>query len=323
MGRAGVLRAILGALVLGAGIASAGAQGYPARPVHIIVPFPAGGTADIVPRVVGDMLSRKWGQPVVIDNRTGAGGNIGAEQAFKAEPDGYTLLSAPPPPLVINQNLYPKLNFDPTLFVPIVVMVRVPNSLVVTPKFPARSVAEVIAYARSHPGQVTSATQGNGTTSHLTSEMFQMLAGVKLQHVPYRGSAPALADLVAGNVDIMFDNLGVSLALVKGGQLRLLAVATAQRMASLPDVPTIAESLPSFESAAWYAVVAPPKTSREIVSKINADINEILRRPEMQPHLVEWSAEAIGGTPDATAAYMREEVTRWDKVIKAAGVKLE
>jgi tripartite-type tricarboxylate transporter receptor subunit TctC len=323
MGRAGALRAILGALVLAAGITGAGAQGYPARAVHIIVPFPAGGTADIVPRVVGDMLSRKWGQPVVIDNRTGAGGNIGAEQAFKAEPDGYTLLSAPPPPLVINQNLYPKLNFDPMLFVPIVVMVRVPNSLVVTPKFPARSVPEVIAYARAHPGQVTSATQGNGTTSHLTSEMFQMLAGVKLQHVPYRGSAPALADLVAGNVDVMFDNLGVSLALVKGGQLRLLAVATAQRMASLPDVPTIAESLPGFESAAWYAVVAPPKTPREIVSKINADINEALRRPEMQPHLAEWSAEAIGGTPEVTAAYMREEVTRWDKVIKAAGVKLE
>jgi len=323
MRRAAVLRAVLGALVLAAGISSAPAQDYPARAVRIIVPFPAGGTADIVPRVVGDMLSRKWGQPVVIENRTGAGGNIGAEQAFKAEPDGYTLLSAPPPPLVINQNLYPKLNFDPAQFVPIVVMVRVPNSLVVTPKFPARSVAEVIAYAREHPGKVTSATQGNGTTSHLTSEMFQMLAGVKLQHVPYRGSAPALADLVAGNVDIMFDNLGVSLALVKGGQLRLLAVATAQRMASLPDVPTIAESLGGFESAAWYAMVAPPRTPRAIVGKINADINEMLRRPEMQPHLVEWSAEAIGGTPEATAAFMREEVTRWDKVIKAAGVKLE
>jgi tripartite-type tricarboxylate transporter receptor subunit TctC len=299
------------------------AQDYPSRAVRIIVPFPAGGTADIVPRVVGEALSRKWGQPVIIENRTGAGGNIGAEAAFKADPDGYTLLSAPPPPLVINQNLYPKLAFDPAQFVPIVVMARVPNSAVVTPKFPAKSIAELIAYARANPGKVTSATQGNGTTSHLTSEMFQMMANVKVQHVPYRGSAPALADLVAGNVDIMFDNLGVSLALVKGGQLRLLAVATPQRMASLPDVPTIAETLPGFESSAWYAVVAPPKTPQRIVDKVNADINEILRRPEMQPHLAEWSAEAIGGTPQATAAYLREEVERWNKVIKAAGVKLE
>jgi tripartite-type tricarboxylate transporter receptor subunit TctC len=321
----GALRAVLGAALLAAsaGTGPAQAQDFPTRAVRIIVPFPAGGTADIVPRVVGDMLSRKWGQPVVIENRTGAGGNIGAEAAFKAEPDGYTLLAAPPPPLVINQNLYPHLNFDPLQLVPVVVMVRVPNSLVVTPKFPPRSVAEVIAQARANPGKVTSATQGNGTTSHLTSEMFQLLAGVKLQQVPYRGSAPALADLVAGNVDLMFDNLGVSLALVKGGQLRLLAVATQRRMASLPEVPTIAETLAGFESAAWYAVVAPPKTPPQIVNKLNADINEALRAPDMAAHLVEWSAEAIGGTPQETAAYMREEVERWNKVIKAAGVKLE
>jgi tripartite-type tricarboxylate transporter receptor subunit TctC len=325
--RAGALRALFApailAAILAAGIDAAPAQDFPSRPVRIIVPFPAGGTADIVPRVVGDFLSRKWGQPVIIENRTGAGGNIGAEAAFKAEPDGYTLLSAPPPPLVINQNLYPKLNFDPAQFVPIVVMVRVPNSLVVTPKFAAVSVAELIAQARAAPGTVTSATQGNGTTSHLTSEMFQMMAGVKVQHVPYRGSAPALADLIAGNVDIMFDNLGVSLALVKGGQLRLLAVATPARMPSLPDTPTIAETLPGFESAAWYAVVAPPRTPPRIADKINADINEVLRRPEMLPHLAEWSGEAVGGSPQATATYMREEVERWNKVIKAAGVKLE
>ena len=318
-----VLRAVFGAAILAASIGSAPAQDFPTRAVRVIVPFPAGGTADIVPRVVGEMLARKWGQPVVIENRTGAGGNIGAEAAFKAEPDGYTLLASPPPPLVINQNLYPHLNFDPAQFVPVVVMVRVPNSLVVTPKFPPRSVAEVIAQARANPGKVTSATQGNGTTSHLTSEMFQLLAGVKLQHVPYRGSAPALADLVAGNVDLMFDNLGVSLALVKGGQLRLLAVATRSRMASLPDVPTLAETLAGFESAAWYAVVAPPRTPPQIVSKLNADMNEALRAPEMAAHLAEWSAEAIGGTPQQTAAYMREEVERWNKVIKAAGVKLE
>src|SRR4029077_6909696 len=193
--------------------------------------------------------------------------------------------------------------FDPTQFVPIVVMVRVPNSLVVTPKFPARSVTELIAQARAAPGTVTSATQGHGTTSHLTSEMFQMMAGVKVQHVPYRGSAPALADLVAGNVDIMFDNLGVSLALVKGGQLRLLAVATPARMRSLPDTPTIAETLPGFDSPAWYAVVGPPKTPPQCVAKMNAALKRALPRPEMQTHLAEWSGEAIGGPPQATAAY--------------------
>jgi tripartite-type tricarboxylate transporter receptor subunit TctC len=301
----------------------ADAQDYPSRPVKIIVPFPAGGTADVMPRVIGEWLSRKWGQPVVVENRTGAAGNIGAEAVAKAEPDGYTLLSAPPPPLVINQNLYPKLGFDPTEFVPIVIMGRVPNALVVNPKLPLNSVAEVIAYAKANPGKLTSATQGNGTTSHLTSELFQMMADVKFQHVPYRGSAPALTDLVAGSVDFMFDNLGVSLPLVKGGQLKLLGVATPKRMASLPDVPTIAETLPGFESAAWFAIVAPPKTPQAVVDKINADVNEALRQSDIVQRLTQLSAEPIGGTPQATAAYMREEIERWHKVIKAANVKLD
>jgi tripartite-type tricarboxylate transporter receptor subunit TctC len=301
----------------------ADAQDYPSRPVKIIVPFPAGGTADVMPRVIGEWLSRKWGQPVVVENRTGAAGNIGAEAVAKAEPDGYTLLSAPPPPLVINQNLYPKLGFDPSEFVPIVIMGRVPNALVVNPKLPLNSVAEVIAYAKANPGKLTSATQGNGTTSHLTSELFQMMADLKFQHVPYRGSAPALTDLVAGSVDLMFDNLGVSLPLVKGGQLKLLGVATPKRMASLPDVPTIAETLPGFESAAWFAIVAPPKTPQAVVDKINADVNEALRQSDIVQRLTQLSAEPIGGTPQATAAYMREEIERWHKVIKAANVKLD
>jgi len=306
-----------------AALPSAPAQDYPSRPVKIIVPFPAGGTADVMPRIFAEWLSRKWGQPVIVENRTGAAGNIGAEAAFKSEPDGYTLLSAPPPPLVINQNLYPKLGFDPTEFIPIIIMGRVPNALVVNPKVAANAVAELIAYAKANPGKLTSATQGNGTTSHLTSELFQLMAQVKVQHIPYRGSAPALTDLVAGSVDIMFDNLGVSLALVKAGQLKLLAVATPKRMASLPDVPTMAETLPGFESAAWFAVVAPPKTPAAIVSKINADMNEALRQSEVVARLGQLSAEPIGGTPQATAGYMREEVTRWHNVIKSAGVKLE
>jgi len=306
-----------------AALPGAGAQDYPSRPVKIIVPFPAGGTADVMPRVIGEWLSRKWGQPVVVENRTGAAGNIGAEAVAKAEPDGYTLLSAPPPPLVINQNLYPKLGFDPTEFVPIVIMGRVPNALVINAKLPFNSVAELIAYAKANPGKLTSATQGNGTTSHLTSELFQLMADVKFQHVPYRGSAPALTDLVAGSVDLMFDNLGVSLPLVKGGQLKLLGVATPKRMASLPDVPTIAETLPGFESAAWFAIVAPPKTPQTVVDKINADVNEALRQGDIVQRLAQLSAEPIGGTPQATAAYMREEIERWHKVIKAANVKLD
>ena len=237
------------------------ADDYPNRSVRIVVPFPAGGTADAIPRLIGDWLSRKWGQPVVIENKAGAAGNIGAEAVANAEPDGYTLLSSPPPPLVVNQNLYPKLGFDPSVFVSISVMAVVPTALVVNPaRVAANTVPDFIAMARANPGKITAATQGNGTTSHLTSEMFQMLAKVKFVQVPYRGSAPALQGLVAGDVDIMFDNLGVSLALVQSHQLKLIAVGTERRMASLPDVPTIAETLPGFVSSAWFAVVAPPRT---------------------------------------------------------------
>jgi tripartite-type tricarboxylate transporter receptor subunit TctC len=304
--------------------ASSSAQDYPTRPVRIIVPFPAGGTADVMPRIVADWLSRKWGQPVLIENKTGAAGNIGAEAAFNAEPDGYTLLSAPPPPLVINQNLYPKLAFDPTQFVPISVMGIVPNALVVNPqKIAANSVADFIAYAKRNPAKVSAATQGNGSTSHLTSELFQLMAQVQFLQVPYRGSAPALQGLLAGDVDVMFDNLGVSLALVKGGQLKLIAVGTDKRMSALPDVPTIAETLPGFASAAWFAVVAPPKTPAPIVARISADIAEAIKQPDVRKRFDDLSADPVGGTPAETARFMREEVERWNKVIKAAKVKLE
>jgi tripartite-type tricarboxylate transporter receptor subunit TctC len=300
------------------------AQDYPDRPVKIIVPFPAGGTADAVPRLVGDWLSRKWGQPVVIENRTGAAGNIGAEFVYRATPDGYTLMSSPPPPLVINQSLYPKLGFDPAKFEPIIVMAHVPNALIVNPdKVKAASVAELIEHLRRNPDTVTAATQGNGATSHLTAELFQLMARVKLRHIPYRGSAPALQGLLAGDTDLMFDNLGVSLPLTEAGKLKLLAVASAQRMPSLPDVPTLAETLPGFEAVAWYGIVAPPNTPKHIVEKINADVNEALRQPELQERLKKLSAEVFGGSVERTAAYMKEEVARWGNVIMAAGVTLQ
>ncbi len=321
--RAAFTRNIALTLGLLALAATAQAQSFPDHPVKIIVPFPAGGTADAMPRVVGERLAQKWGQSVVIENHSGAGGNIGAEMVYKSAPDGYTLLSAPPPPLVINQNLYPNLGFDPTKFEPIVVMAQVPNALLVNPeKIKAKSVTELIDYLKQHPDEVTSATQGNGTTSHLTSELFQLMAKVKLRQVPYRGSAPALQDLIAGNVDLMFDNLGVSLAQENAGKLKLLAVASAKRLPSLPGVPTMAEILPGFESAAWYAIVAPPNTPKPIVEKINADVREVLAQPAVQALMKKLSAEITADSVDNSARYMHAEVERWGHVIKAAHIKL-
>ncbi len=319
---------LIGCLVLAAAslalVGPGRAADYPDHTVKIVVPFPAGGSADAVPRIIADWLSKKWGQPVIIENHTGAAGNIGADLVYRAAPDGYTLLSAPPPPLVINQNLYPHLTFDPGKFEPIVIMAQIPNAVLANPgKIAASNIGELIDYLKKNPDKVTDATQGNGTTSHLTSELFELEAKVKIRHIPYRGSAPALQGLLAGNVDLMFDNLGVSLPLVKAGKLKLLAVASAKRMPSLPDVPALAETLPGFEAVAWYGIVAPPKTPKAIVDKINADVNEALRDPGVQARLKPLSAEVFGGSVEKTAAYMRAEVARWDRVIKAAHITLQ
>jgi tripartite-type tricarboxylate transporter receptor subunit TctC len=313
------------ALMSGAAAATgAQAQEYPTRTVRIIVPFPPGGTADVMPRILADWLSRKWGQPVVIDNRAGAGGNVGAEVVAKSDPDGYTLLAAPPPPLVINQNLYPHLDFDPTQFVPIAVMGRVPNGLIVNPgRIAANTVADFIAYAKANDGKVTDATQGNGTTSHLTAELFQMMAHVKLQNVPYRGSGPAMNDLVGGAVDSAFDNIGAPMQLVKAGKLKLIALATPKRVATLPDVPTIAETLPGFASVTWFAIAAPPGTPAAVIEKVNVGINEALHDSEVQKRFADLTAEPVGGTPEATAAYFHDETARWKSVITSAHVTLD
>ena len=311
----------LGLVLLGE---TALAQEWPTKAVRIIVPFPAGGSADLLPRYVGESLQKQWGQPVIVDNRPGAAGNIGATAVFQAEPDGYTLLSAPPPPLVINRLLYPKLAYDPTQFVPMSVIAAIPNVLLVHPKVAASSVGELIALAKSNPGKLNYASQGSGATSHLTAELFKSMAGgLQITHVPYKGSAPALADLVGGQVDLMFDNLGVSLPHVKSGKLRALAVASTRRFRSLPDVPTLAETLPGFESVAWFGIVGPPKTPSAIAQKVAAGVEAALRNPDVLRRLSELSADPLGLTPAETAAFMKQETERWGAVIRSAGVKLE
>jgi len=300
------------------------AQDWPQKAVRIIVPFPAGGSADLLPRIVGEKLSEKWGQPVVVENRPGAAGNIGATAVYNAEPDGYTLLSAPPPPLVINRLLYPKLGFDSTRFVPITVIAAIPNVVLVHPKTGVNSIKELIELAKANPGKLNYASQGNGTTSHLTAELFKHMAGgLQIVHVPYKGTAPALADLLAGQVEMMCDNLGVSLQHVKSGKLKALAVASPKRVASLPEVPALAEHLPGFEAVAWFGIVGPPGTSAAVAEKVSAGVREALKMPDVQRRLATASAEPMGLTPAQTAAYMKQETERWGAVIRAAGVKLE
>jgi tripartite-type tricarboxylate transporter receptor subunit TctC len=303
---------------------TAGAQEWPAKPVRIIVPFPAGGSADLMPRAVAEKLAAKWGQPVIVDNRPGAAGNIGADAVFRADPDGYTLMSSPPPPLVINKLLYPRLSYDADEFVPITVIGAIPNVLLVNPQVPASSVAELIAYAKANPGRLNYASQGSGATSHLTTELFKSMAGaLQITHIPYKGTAPALTDLLAGQVDLMFDNLGVSLPHVRAGKLKALAVASRKRFPGLPDVPALAETLSGFESVAWFGIVAPPKTSPAIAEKVAVGVQEALKLPDVRKRLVDLSAEPLGYGPAETAAFLRQESERWGGVIRAAHVKVE
>jgi tripartite-type tricarboxylate transporter receptor subunit TctC len=304
--------------------ASAQAQEYPTKPIRIIVPYPAGGSADLLPRIFAEKLSAKWGQPVLVENRPGAGGNIGAELAYKAEPDGYTLFATAPGPLVVNQNLYRKLAFDPAQFVPVSVMAAIPNVFLVNPNVPAKNVDELIAYARANPGKLNYGSQGNGTTSHLTAELFKSTAGgLNITHVPYKGSAPAMAALLGGEIDLMFDNLGVTLQHVRSGKLRALAVGGEKRVASLPDVPTMSEILSGFTSVAWFGIVAPPKTPTTIAEKLSAAVAEAIRQPDVAKRLAAMSAEPIGGTPAEMAAFMKRDGERWKSVIESAQVKVD
>jgi tripartite-type tricarboxylate transporter receptor subunit TctC len=301
------------------------AASYPNRAVRIIVPFPAGGAADALPRIVAEKLSSRWGQPFVVENRAGASGSIGAEAVFKADPDGYTLLSTPPAPLVINPSLYPKLPYDPTQFVPVTVMAAIPSVLLVNPdKVPARTLHEFVAVVRANPDKFNYASQGTTTVSFLTTEMFKTAAGgLKITQVPYKGTAPGLAALLAGEVDIMFDNLGVTVPQIRAGRLRALAVASEKRAAALPDVPAMAEFYPGFLSIAWFCIAAPPKTPTAIAEKLSAAIVESLKLPDVAARLANLSAEPVASTPAGMATIMKEDTERWREVIRAAGVKAE
>ena len=318
-----MLIAVVGALVTSPPAAAQQTE-YPSRPIKIIVCLPAGGGVDTVTRIVADGLQRRLGQPIVIENKGGQAGNLGAEAVFVAEPDGYTLLASQPAPITTNPLLYKSLSFDPTRFTPIAVMTTIPNTLMVRADFPAKNVQEFIAYAKANPGKLSYASQGNGTTSHLTAVMFEQATGTKLLHVPYRGTAPAINDLIGGHVDAFFNEFATSMELHKAGKARILAVTTPMRVPDLPDVPTMQEAgLAGFVSDTWNAISAPPKTPAPIVAKLNTAINDALKAPDMQSHLSLMHLQAVGGTPQRMAEIIKADTQRWGDVIRGAKVTLE
>jgi tripartite-type tricarboxylate transporter receptor subunit TctC len=299
-------------------------QTYPARTVRIIVSSLPGGGPDIASRLLGDRLASRWGHPVVVENRPGAGGNIGAGEVAAAAPDGYTLLASQPSPITTNALLYRKLSFDPAAFEPVIVMTTLPNALVVRRDFPANDVAGLAAYARANPGKVTYGSQGIGTTPHLTAELFARRIGASLIHVPYRGSNQAVNDLVAGHIDLLFIQIDSVREHYLAGRLKMLAVATDQRLASVKDVPTMAEAgFADFRSNTWNAIAAPPRTPEPIVAKINAAMNELLHAPDIVRQFERLDIQPVGGSPADMAAFVHEETRRWGEVIKAANIKLE
>jgi tripartite-type tricarboxylate transporter receptor subunit TctC len=297
------------------------AANYPNRPIHIIVCVPAGGGVDTVTRIVADGLQKKLGQPVVVENRAGAAGNIGAEAVFNADPDGYTLLAAQPSPLTVNPLLYKKMAFDPTQFEPVAIMTTVANVLLVRADFPAKTAQEFIAYAKANPGKINYASQGIGTTSHLTAALFEKVTGTKMVHVPFKGTAPALNALIGSHVDMIFMELASAIKLHQSGKARILAVATNARIPTLPNIPTLIEAgVKNFESGTWNAIAAPPKTPRAIVAKLNTAVNEVLNSKDVQDKFAKINLHAAGGTPAHAAAFIKNETQTWGEVIKEAHV---
>jgi tripartite-type tricarboxylate transporter receptor subunit TctC len=306
-----------------ASIGSAAALDYPTRPVRFVVGYPAGGSTDIIARLIGQRLSERLGQQFVIENKPGAGNNIGTEAVVNAEPDGYTVLLVNPANF-INASLYTNLKFNFIRDIaPVASFNRVPNVMTVNPGVPAKTVAEFIAYVKANPGKVNMASSGNGTSVHLSGELFMAMSGTKMQHVPYRGAAPAITDMLGGQVQLIFDNMPSILPQVRSGALRALAVTTATRSPELPDVPTVAETVPGYEASALFGMGAPSRTPPEIIAKLNREINAVLAEPETRKRLVELGGEPLIGTPEAFGAIIAAETEKWKKVVEFAGAHVE
>ena len=301
------------------------AQTYPAKAVHIIVPFPPSGAADLLTRALGKKLSESWGQAVVADNRPGAGGNIGAEAAAKAAPDGYTLFMAAVTTHAVSMSLYSKLGYDIEKdLVPVSLVANVPHILVANPSVPAKNLVEVIAYLKSQGGKVNFASQGNGTLSHLEYELMKSMGGFSANHIPYKGSAPAMIDLLAGTVVLFFDSIPSSLPQVRSGKLRGIAVASSQRSPVLPDLPTMSEAgLAGFSADSWFGIMAPAGTPRDIVAKLNADLIKALDSPEVKDIISRQGGFVMGSTPEAMAAQIRGDREKWGRVVRDSGAKIE
>ncbi len=300
------------------------AANFPNHPIRVIVAVPAGGGVDTFTRLVTAKMRAELGQPLAVENKAGAGGSLAADAVYHSRPDGYTLLASQPSPITTNPFLYKSLNYDPTKLLPVAIMSHIPNVLLVRPDFPAKSVPELIAYAKANPGKLNYASQGIGTTSHLTAALFASITHIQLVHVPYKGTAPALNDIIASHVDLMFTELSTSLQLHQAGKARILAVATKQRVPALPDLPTLAEAgVPGCESDTWNAITAPPKTATAIVAKLNAAANKAMQSPELLDRYQKLNASPGGGTPAEMTGFIKAETQRWGAVIRAAGIKPE
>jgi tripartite-type tricarboxylate transporter receptor subunit TctC len=306
-----------------ASISGASALDYPTRSVRFVVGYPAGGSTDIIARLIGQRLSERLGQQFVIENKPGAGNNIGTETVVRAEPDGYTVLLVNPANY-INASLYTNLKFNFIRDIaPVASFNRVPNVMTVNKEVPAKTVAEFIAYAKANPGKINMASSGNGTSVHLSGEMFMVMSDTKMQHVPYRGAAPAITDLLGGQVQVIFDNMPSIIEHVRSGSLRALAVTTAVRSPQLPDVPTVAETVPGYEASALFGMGAPSKTPPEIIEKLNKEINAVLAEPELRKRLIELGGEPLIGTPAAFGALIAAETEKWEKVVKFSGAHVD